>query len=266
MVHRAGADLADDRAGGPNLILDDGGDATMLVHKGTEFEAAGAAPDPSTGESEEFKVFLTLLNEHARARPRQVDADRRGHQRRHRGDDDRRHAALRDAEGRQAALPGDQRQRLGDEVEVRQHLRLPPLADRRDQPRDRRDDRRQGRRRPRLRRRRQGLRGVAARPGRPGQGHRDRPDLRAPGGDAGLRGRDARGRRRDRRHLHHRDRQPGRDLGRADGADEASGDRRQHRPLRQRDRHRRPRARRRASSGSGSSRRSTSGASPTATA
>ena len=37
---------------GPNLILDDGGDATMLVHKGVEFEAAGAAPDPSTGESE----------------------------------------------------------------------------------------------------------------------------------------------------------------------------------------------------------------------
>ena len=50
-------------SGGPNLILDDGGDATMLVHKGTEFEAAGAAPDPSTGESEEFKVFLALLND-----------------------------------------------------------------------------------------------------------------------------------------------------------------------------------------------------------
>ncbi len=48
--------------GGPNLILDDGGDATMLVHKGREYEAAGAAPDPSTGESEEFVHFLTLLN------------------------------------------------------------------------------------------------------------------------------------------------------------------------------------------------------------
>jgi adenosylhomocysteinase len=47
---------------GPNLILDDGGDATMLVHKGREYEAAGAAPDPSTGESEEFVHFLTLLN------------------------------------------------------------------------------------------------------------------------------------------------------------------------------------------------------------
>ena len=44
-----------------NMILDDGGDATMLIHKGREFEAAGAVPDPSTGGSEEFEIFLTLL-------------------------------------------------------------------------------------------------------------------------------------------------------------------------------------------------------------
>ena len=49
--------------GGPNMLLDDGGDSTMLVHKGLEFEAAGAVPDPSTGGSEEFEVFLTLLTE-----------------------------------------------------------------------------------------------------------------------------------------------------------------------------------------------------------
>src|SRR5436853_2372620 len=47
--------------GGPNMILDDGGDATLLVHKGTEFEAAGAVPDPSTAESEEFQYVLALL-------------------------------------------------------------------------------------------------------------------------------------------------------------------------------------------------------------
>jgi adenosylhomocysteinase len=47
--------------GGPNMILDDGGDATMLVHKGAEYERAGSVPDPSTGESEEFRVFLALL-------------------------------------------------------------------------------------------------------------------------------------------------------------------------------------------------------------
>ncbi len=53
----------DSPTGGPNMILDDGGDSTMLVHKGKEFEAAGAVPDPSTGGSEEFEIFLTLLGE-----------------------------------------------------------------------------------------------------------------------------------------------------------------------------------------------------------
>src|SRR3954467_2525714 len=49
--------------GGPNMLLDDGGDATMLVHKGVECEAAGAVPDPSSAESDEFRVFLTLLQQ-----------------------------------------------------------------------------------------------------------------------------------------------------------------------------------------------------------
>ncbi|MCL2418407.1 MAG: adenosylhomocysteinase [Conexibacteraceae bacterium] len=47
--------------GGPNMILDDGGDATLLVHKGREFEQAGAVPDPSTADSEEFAIILGLL-------------------------------------------------------------------------------------------------------------------------------------------------------------------------------------------------------------
>jgi adenosylhomocysteinase len=46
---------------GPNMILDDGGDATLLVHKGTEYEAAGAVPDPATADSEELQVILRLL-------------------------------------------------------------------------------------------------------------------------------------------------------------------------------------------------------------
>jgi adenosylhomocysteinase len=46
---------------GPNMILDDGGDATLLVHKGVEFEKAGAVPDPSTADSEEFEVVLKTL-------------------------------------------------------------------------------------------------------------------------------------------------------------------------------------------------------------
>jgi adenosylhomocysteinase len=46
---------------GPNMVLDDGGDATLLVHKGAEFERAGAVPDPDTADSEEFQVILRLL-------------------------------------------------------------------------------------------------------------------------------------------------------------------------------------------------------------
>jgi adenosylhomocysteinase len=46
---------------GPNMILDDGGDATLLVHKGVEFEAAGAVPDPSTADNEEFQIILKTL-------------------------------------------------------------------------------------------------------------------------------------------------------------------------------------------------------------
>ena len=47
--------------GGPNMILDDGGDATLLVHKGTEFEKAGAVPDPDSADSEELRVILSVL-------------------------------------------------------------------------------------------------------------------------------------------------------------------------------------------------------------
>src|ERR1700683_1129722 len=46
---------------GPNMILDDGGDATLLVHKGVEFECAGAVPDPASADSEEFRIILELL-------------------------------------------------------------------------------------------------------------------------------------------------------------------------------------------------------------
>jgi len=46
---------------GPNMILDDGGDATLLVHKGTEYEAAGAVPDATDDDSDEWKVVLDLL-------------------------------------------------------------------------------------------------------------------------------------------------------------------------------------------------------------
>jgi adenosylhomocysteinase len=53
--------LSWDGSDGPNMILDDGGDATLLVHNGVEFEAAGAVPDVSTAANEEHAVILGLL-------------------------------------------------------------------------------------------------------------------------------------------------------------------------------------------------------------
>ncbi|MEN9604250.1 MAG: hypothetical protein RL545_939 [Actinomycetota bacterium] len=48
---------------GPNMILDDGGDATLLVHKGREFELAGAVPDTKPTDSHEYGVILQLLRD-----------------------------------------------------------------------------------------------------------------------------------------------------------------------------------------------------------
>jgi adenosylhomocysteinase len=55
---------------GPNMILDDGGDATLLVQKGVEFERAGAVPDPASADSEEFRVVLELLQRSLEQDPR----------------------------------------------------------------------------------------------------------------------------------------------------------------------------------------------------
>ncbi|MFZ4466967.1 MAG: adenosylhomocysteinase, partial [Phycisphaerales bacterium] len=46
---------------GPNMILDDGGDATLLVHKGLAFEKQGSVPTPTSEDSEEYQVILQLL-------------------------------------------------------------------------------------------------------------------------------------------------------------------------------------------------------------
>ena len=47
---------------GPTMILDDGGDATLLVHKGLEFERAGFVPAPESADSEEYRVILALIH------------------------------------------------------------------------------------------------------------------------------------------------------------------------------------------------------------
>ena len=49
--------------GGPNMLLDDGGDATLVVHKGSEFEKAGKVPDPSVDDAEEYQILLQVMKE-----------------------------------------------------------------------------------------------------------------------------------------------------------------------------------------------------------
>ena len=103
-----------------DLIVDDGGDATMLVTCGAEFEDAGKVPEfnPET-DSEEWGVFLATCRKIFEKDPKQWTRARE----------------------------------IRDQVQVRQPLRLPPLPHRRHQPRHRRDDGWQNRSRLRLRRR-----------------------------------------------------------------------------------------------------------------
>ncbi len=55
--------------GHPNMILDDGGDATLLVHKGVEFEKAGAVPDPTSASNPELAIVLGLLQRSLKSEP-----------------------------------------------------------------------------------------------------------------------------------------------------------------------------------------------------
>jgi adenosylhomocysteinase len=55
---------------GPNMILDDGGDATMLVHRGHEWEAVGQVPATTEDDSEEFGVFKALVRKTLAADPK----------------------------------------------------------------------------------------------------------------------------------------------------------------------------------------------------
>ena len=55
--------------GMPNMILDDGGDATLLLHKGVEFEKAGAVPAPKAGDNEEWVAILGVLKRTLEKKP-----------------------------------------------------------------------------------------------------------------------------------------------------------------------------------------------------
>ena len=54
---------------GPNMLLDDGGDATLLVHKGVEYEKAGGVPSPADDDAEEWTVVLGVLRASLAASP-----------------------------------------------------------------------------------------------------------------------------------------------------------------------------------------------------
>ena len=54
---------------GPNMLLDDGGDATLLVHKGAEYERAGAVPSGTADDSDEWRAVLGLLRRSLAAAP-----------------------------------------------------------------------------------------------------------------------------------------------------------------------------------------------------
>ena len=147
--------------GTPNMILDDGGDATLLIHLGQRAEQGETGLDQ---QADQRGRGSPVRGDQAAAQgqARLVHQECRVHPRRDRGNHDRRAPALRNAEEGHAALACDQRQRQRDQVEVRQSLWLPRVAGRRHSPRHRRDDGREGRHGCGLRRRRQGLGRFAA--------------------------------------------------------------------------------------------------------
>ncbi len=103
---------------GPNLILDDGGDLTLLVHKGVEAARSGTAPDPKTATNEEMRVIYSVLTQSLAASKSHftmLAADIEGVS----GDHHRRAPPLRDGAREPAPVPVHQRERLGHQVEVR---------------------------------------------------------------------------------------------------------------------------------------------------
>ncbi len=218
---------------GPQLVVDDGGDVTLLIHKGYELENGdGWVNTPSSNHEEQ--VIKDLLKKIHAEDPKHWHAVAKEW----RGVSEETttgvHRLVQDEGTGQAPGSGDQRQRFRHQVEVRQSVWLPRIAGRRHQARHGRDGGGQSSRNLRLWRRGQGFGSLSAWHGRAGSGHRDRPHQRPAGSDGRFRSHHRRGHTRPRRYLCNLHRQCGRADSRAHVADEGSGHRLQHWPLRQR--------------------------------
>ena len=119
---------------GPELVVDDGGDVTLLIHKGYQLEEGDKWVDSASGSHEE-SVIKAFAEEGLQAGLQVLAQYREGLEGRFRRDDHRRASPLPDEGSGQAARSRHQRERFGDEVEVRQPLRLPRIAGGRHQAR-----------------------------------------------------------------------------------------------------------------------------------
>ena len=107
-----------------NMILDDGGDATLLLHLGTRAETDISVVGKPASEEEECLYRRDQKDPEKRQEPG-IPGVLKAVQGRDRRNYHRCASPVSDAQGRQARLPGDQRQRLGHQIEVRQPVRLP---------------------------------------------------------------------------------------------------------------------------------------------
>ncbi len=218
---------------GPQLVIDDGGDVTLLIHKGVELEKGDDKWVNSASGSYEEKVIKDLLKKIHTETPTRwqtVAKDWRGVSEETTTGVHRLYQMFEQGKLLVPAI------NVNDSVTKSKFDNLygcrESLVDGIKRATGR-NDRGQGRSCLRIRRCGQGFGGFAARTRRARAGDRDRSDQRAAGCDGRLRGHDARGDTGPRRHLRHLHRQRRHHHPGAHEADEGSGYRVQHRSLRQ---------------------------------
>jgi len=100
------------------MILDDGGDATLLVHKGAEFEKSGIVPDTQADDPAEWKVILDVLRRSLPENPARFTDIAAGILGVTEETTTGVHRLYEFFKEGKASLPRDQRQRLGDEIQI----------------------------------------------------------------------------------------------------------------------------------------------------